>query len=265
MSDVGPPRPGVSKGWTWSKGADSARYLIDPGKITGPGQGSPGNLAHRRPHIVSGARFFAFPVGLEGFDVNGQAQLGIHHYFGDNAVDVRTLHREEGRITLTGTFPGKTAFQNYVDCRDILMSVPPDKGMILYAEGAFGKEAFVVPENWRFSHDPSQQTDDSIGYSITFVRTGSGKALPDPSGTPPPQNPSSKQTPKAPPRTFATKAGVRTFKQIAQVVYGNVDRWAQLVDLNRDELNQLNEFGQTAIPPFQLPIHIWPIGMKFKY
>lgn len=260
-----PPHPGVAKGWTWHPGADTARYLVDPGKITAPGRGSPGNLRHRRPHLVSGAKIFVFPVGLEGFEVSGTALLGIHHYFSDNVVDVRTLHREEGRITLTGTFPGHTAFQNYVDCRDLLMSVPPDKGMILYAEGAFGREAFVVPENWRFGHDPGQQSDESIDYSITLVRTGSGKPLPDPTGTPPPPNPTGKQTPKAPPRTFAVRAGARTFKQIAAVVYGNPDRWTQLVDLNRNELNQLNEFQQTAIPPFMLPVHIWPIGTKFRY
>lgn len=260
-----PPRPGVSKGWTWHPGADTARYLIDPGDITGPGQGSPGNLRHRRPHIVSGSRIFVFPVGLEAFDVSGSALVGLHHYFGDNSVDARTLHYEEGRITLSGTFPGQTSFQNYVECRDILMSVPPDKGMTLYAEGAFGKEAFVIPENWRFSHEPTQQTDDSIDYSITFIRTGSGKPLPDPSGTPPAQNPTGKTGPKGKSPTFSVRAGARTFRQIAAVVYGNAERWTQLVDLNRSELSQLNEFQQTAIPPFQLPIHVWPIGTKFKY
>lgn len=253
-----PPRPGKgTTGWKWSPGDDTARYLVDPGEITGPGKGSPGNLRHRRAHIVSGLKWFAFPVGLEGFEIDGQVSLGIHKYFGDNNVDARIMHREEGRITMSGLFPGKTAMSNYIACRDLLMSQPPERGMLLYAEGAFGREQYVLPEAWNFTHE-TEIGDSSIGYRITFIRLGVGKYLKDPSGSPPPANPSvSNQTPKGNARIWKVTSGSRTLRSIAQIVYGNAEKWPIIVDLNKDRTDKF--------APYQLPYHVWPIGTEFRY
>lgn len=260
-----------SQQWSQNVGIDPARYLVNPGKVTigNKHKPSPGNLYHARPYIVSGSNIFVFPVGVEGFTRSGQAQLGLHHYIGGNAVDGVTVHYEEARIELTGTFPGITAQDAMVDCIGLLRSQPPDPGLVLYAPGVFEREQYCLPENWNFTHDPDDRTH-SISYTISLVRIGEGRAVADPHGKPAPKNPTIKVRPKGKPaRIFTVKDGVRTFRAIAKKVYGNQNKWHQLVELNRGEL--ANWQRSTAInkahglPTFQLPTFRWPVGTKFRY
>jgi len=261
--DTSPPGPGGAKEkFQDPKSADyqdPARYLILPGD----GLKTPGQLKHVRPHIVCGNKIFSWPVGIEGFRVTGQAQLSLHHYLGGNTVDAQTLHREEGRIELTGTFPGLTAVNNMIALRDLLRSRSPQKGMLFYAPGLFIVEQFVIPESWEFTHDADDRTH-SIAYSVILVRVGSGKPIADPSGKQPPQNPGTKTTPKGGGKFFVVRAGARTFRQIAKKVYGNPDRWPRLVNLNTNELNKMFPYG-ISIPAHELPTHVWPIGMRIRY
>jgi hypothetical protein len=254
--------------WKPGVGDDPARYLVYPGTINAPGRHTPGNLRHARPYLVNGSKFFPFPTPIEGFRRSGQAQLGLRHFIGDNTVDGVTMHYEEGRITLSGTFPGTTSRQNMVECINILRSHTRERGLVLYAPGVFEREQYVLPENWDFSHEEDDRTH-SISYTITFVRIGEGKGVKDPTGTPPPRNPKVKTNPKGKPQKYyTTREGVRTLRAIAWVVYKDANKWKHIVDLNRVELASWT--SSTTKPSkqpqggFALPFFRFDIGTKFR-
>jgi hypothetical protein len=251
--------------WKPGQGMDPAAYLVYPGTVNAPGKATPGNLRHARPYIVNGSKLYAFPTGIEGFRRSGQAQLGLRHFIGDNTVDGITMHYEEARITLSGTFPGTTSQQNMVECINMLRSHTKERGLVLYAPGVFNREQFVLPENWDFTHDADDRTH-SIDYTITFVRIGEGHKVKDPKGTPPPRNPTAKTMPKGKPaRIFTTTGSVRTLRGIAAKVYGDATKWQQIVQLNRSSLSSYQ--GNASInkqASFQLPYFRFPIGTKFR-
>ena len=254
--------------WRRGRGIDPAGYLVDPGTVSGPGKHSAGQLAHARPYIVAGNSLFVFPVGVEGFTRSGSATLGTHKYIGDNSVDGVTTHYEEGRITLTGTFPGLTAQDTMVQCINILRA-KTDDGLVLYAPGVFEREQYVLAENWDFEHAEDDRTH-SITYSITFLRIGEGRKVTDPNGSAPPPNPTTgTKTKGAPTRVFTVVDGAQTLRAIAGVVYNDVNKWTQLVDLNAGQLadwqrgNAMNALY--GLPTYQLPTFRWPIGTKFRY
>jgi hypothetical protein len=228
-----------------------------------------GNLQNVRPYIVSGNALFVFPVGVEGFTRAGTATIGQHKYIGDNAVDGVTTHFEEARITLIGTFPGLTSQDNMVDCINILRSQHPENGLVVYAPGVFDKEQFALADSWEFTHDESDRTH-SINYTITFLRIGEGRTVSDPHGSAPVENPSTRKITKGKPtKVFVVKDGFQTFRAIAKKVYGNSDKWNQLVELNAGQLadwqrgNALN--AMYNLPTYQLPTYRWPIGTQFRY
>lgn len=245
--------------WKQGSGQDPAAYLVDPGSVRSAGKHRAGNLGHARPYIVNGAKLFVFPVGTEGFRRSGQAQLGLHRYIGENAVDGRTMHYEEGRIELRGTFPGLTSQQCMVDSIHVLTSVAPPNGMVLYVPGVFDREQFVLPESWDFNHDPDDRSH-SIDFTITFVKKETGKLVKDPRGTPPPPQPVKKSIPRGSAnRTFTIKDGARTFQSVATIVYNNSGLWAKLADMNQTLIRRAG-LGQ-----HQVPNHRWPIGTKIHY
>ena len=250
-------------------GENPARYLVNPGSVKAPGKHSPGNLRHARPYLVSGNVIFVFPVGVEGFNAAGSATLGLHTYVGANAVAAQTIMRETGRLTLSGTFPGGTAQDAMVNCRNILRSAPPDPGLILYAPGVFDTEQFVVAEDWEFDHSEDDRTH-SISYRITFVRVGNGKGVADPHGQPAPTNPTTKRRDaSAPAKTFTVRSGVQTFQQIANSVYGAASKGQQLGALNGPMIakfqssNLMNKVH--GLPTYALPTYRWPVGTKVRY
>lgn len=256
--------------WKPSTGQDPAKYLVDPGSVVAPGQHSAGQLRHARPYLVSDQAFFVFPVGVEGFTRSGQATLGLHHYIGGNTVEGVTIHFEEARIELSGTFPGITAQDNMVECINILRSQPASPGLVLYAPGVFEREQYILPESWNFTHDPADRSH-SIDYTITLVRIGEGTKVPDKAGTPPPPNPSiTKRKPKGKPaRIFIVKDNVRTLRAVAKAVYGDQSKWNKIVQLNQGQLASWQR-GQgmnvaNGLPSYQLPTYRWPIGTKFSY
>jgi hypothetical protein len=104
--------------------------LVDPGRVTENGK-SAGQLAHARPSISNGSKLYVFPVGPEGFQEQGQATLGLHQYIGDNESDGITVHYDESRITLTGTFPGLTSQNNMFACRNMLRGGWKKRGVVL--------------------------------------------------------------------------------------------------------------------------------------
>lgn len=251
-------------------GVDPARYLVNPGKVTGVNKHTPGQLRHARPYLVSGNVIFVFPVGVEGFTRSGSAQLGLHRYLGENAVRGNITHREEARIELRGTFPGNTSQINMVNCINVLRSEPPSPGLRLYAPGVFETEQYVLPESWRFTHDPEDRTH-SIDYEIALVRTGEGITINDPLGVPPSPNPGVKTDPRGQPtRVFTVADGARTLRAIAAIVYKDPAGWQRLVTLNQGDLALLQrsialQNSLKGLPTHQLPTYRFPIGTKFRY
>jgi len=253
------PEPKIAQyaRWRQNVGQDPAKYLVDPGSV-----GTPGGLRHPRPYLVNGKMIFIFPVGPEGFHRSGQAQLGLHHYIGDNAVDGVTVHYEEARIELSGTFPGITSQDNMVECINILRTPPQDPGLILRAPGVFDNEAYCLPESWDFSHDSDDRTH-SIDYTITLVRLGEGKKLKDPHGAAATPNPTvrrGKSRGKSS-RIFTVKDNARTFRAISNIVYGTPAKWQKILQLNGNTVGS----WWNSIPTYQLPTFRWPVGTKFRY
>jgi len=240
--------------WRPNVGLDPAAYLIHPGDVRAPGKHRPGNLRHARPYLVCGKAMFVFPVGTEGFRRSGQAQLGLHHHIGGHYVTGRTIHREEARIELTGTFPGTTSQQNMVDCITVLTAIAPRNGMSLYMPGIFGHLQFVLPETWDFNHDPTDRTH-SIDFTISFVRCGTGQKVTDPHGIVPPPQPLVKSVPRGTPsRVFRAKDGARSFQAIAATVYNNSAYWQKLAEMNQKLVHS------AKLPAHKVPTHRWPIG-----
>lgn len=255
--------------WTPGLGLDPAKYLVHPGSVTAPGKHSPGHLRHARPYLANGSKLYVFPVGVEGFRRSGNAQLGLRHYIGDNSVDGITMHFEEAHIELSGMFPGLSSQSNMVDCLQMLRSRPIAAGLVLYAPGVFDREQVVLPENWDFSHTEDDRTH-SIAYTISFVRIGDRKKVSDPHGTPPPVQPGFKIKPKGKPhKIFKVKDGFRTFRQIAKKVYGDANRWEEIVALNWGQLSAWDKGSgrrnKATVPTHKLPTYRWPIGTQWHY
>lgn len=179
----------ISGAEEWNPGQDPARYLINPG-VWNPSlkRTTPGQLAHARPWLDSGRHIFVWPTPTEGFRRQGSNQLALHHYIGQENVDVQIIHRGEKRIELTGVFPGLSAQQAMVNLENCLNDDPPDIGMTLNVPGVFDQVKFVQVESWEFTHDTDDNTH-SISYSVTFIVMGEGQRVPDPVGSTPPVNP----------------------------------------------------------------------------
>jgi len=243
---------------------DPAYYLVDPGDVTGKNEGSPGQLAHIRPSISNGKDLYVFPVGPEGFHEEGNATLGLHQYLGDTESDGVTVHYDESRITLSGTFPGLTSQNNMVACRNILRGHQGEPGVILYVPGVFEQEQYVLPETWSFDHTADDRTH-SIDYSITFVRIGTKRKLIDPGGTIPPPNPGGTVGgTSAPHKVFIVKASVRTLRAIAKHVYHDPDDWSRIVRLNEGKANRWIRHHPN-VPKYKMATYRWPLGTKFRY
>jgi hypothetical protein len=252
--------------WNDGVGADPAKYLVNPGSISlAPGgvKASPGNLRHARPYLLNGSKFFAWPVGTEGFTRSGAAVLGLHQPIGEDSYIGVTVNREGARIELTGMFPGISAQDNMRDCLDVITS-KQDDGMLLNMPGVFDNVQIVLPENWNFNHSEDDRTH-SITYTISFVRVAVGKPTKDPHGKPPHQNPSVRKLPKGKHhKIFTVKSGARTFRAIAKVVYKNQNSWQKLVQLNEGVIKKYNR-NHPDIPKHQLPTFRWAIGTKLRY
>jgi hypothetical protein len=253
--------------WQDNVGLDPAGYLVNPGDVIAPGKYTAGQLFHARPHIVNGNKFFVWPA-TEGFTRSGQATIGLHKIVGDTDIYGITVHYEEGRIELSGTFPGVTAPSLMAGLIEILKTPPPDPGLSLYIPGVFETIQFVLADSWNFPHDRDDRTH-SIDYSVVFVLIGSGPRIRDPAGVPAPPNPSTGTNYGTSSRVFVVGDGARTLRAIAQQVYGDSDKWTTLVSLNQGALADvqrgiaLNKAND--LPSYQLPTYRFAIGTRFRY
>lgn len=256
MENLPPLIQNAAQIWRPGTGQDPARRLL-PDHM----------LRHReRPSLQAGGLTFIWPVGPEGFRTTGSAQLGIHHYIGDNAVEVQVVHLDENRIEMSGTFPGLTAVQNMIELRQVLMGkTPKPEGKILMMPGVFNQVQYVVVENYEFTHAEDDRTH-SIQYSISFIRTGVGRRVQDPKGTAPPTQPLKGAKGRgASARYVTTKDGVRTLRAIAKVAYKNSNYWGRVYGHNKNTvIKAYQKKHKTTIPMHRMPTFRWPIGTKFR-
>lgn len=266
-----PPKKGEYYQWVPGTGRDPATFTVDPGQIKNRSLYTSGNMRHARPFLASGSKIFVFPIGVEGFVRSGQAGLSIHKYINDNVADVHVFHREEGRIELTGTFPGITAQDVMTQCLQLLTSAPAEPGFILNAPGVFDNVQYVIPESWNFTHQAGDNTH-SIDYQISLLRTGTGKKVKDPHGEAAPPNPA--VTVHKPPKgasqnKYVVASGVQTFRQIAAIFYKDADKWQRLIPLNQRLYGEFQRSlalnKQYHLKLYSLPTFRWEIGTVIYY
>ena len=258
------PGPDETEWWYPDVGIDPAAYLLKPGTVDSPGHHSSGQWVHARPYISNGDKTFVFPVGPEGFQEQGQATLGVHNYIGDTESDATTVHYDESRITLSGTFPGLTSVDVMKECRTMLRSPQKARGLILWVPGVFEQEQFVLPDTWSFEHAEDDRTH-SINYTITFLRIGTKGHVNDPTNSIPPPNPGGNSGGKGKPaHVFTIRHGIRTLRAVAKHVYHDADAWPRLVRLNQGQLNRWKR-KHPNVPLHKIPTYRWPLGTKFRY
>lgn len=228
---------------------DSAKYLIDP------------DDDFARPYLaIPGThRAYIWPLGIEGFELQDQAQLGRHKYLGEIELDVDVIHRAETIITLSGTFPGWTSVENMNALRAIFYADTPERGKILHLPGILPNLQYVVAETETFRHEQDERTMD-MAYSLSVVKVGTGAKAPKTGPTQPNEKHKARGRGRAS-HIFRVTPAVNTLRKIARKVYGSEKRWADLyaVDKNAKWFNSRN------IPTHQIPDYRLPVGLRIYY
>lgn len=218
---------------------DTARYLRRP------------DADFYRPWIANppNGSAFIWPLGIQGFTYSSQATTGIHHYIGDNDVDVDVVYPDELHITLTGHFPGRTAPEFMQALRSVALEQSSEDGKILALPGIDDNISFVKVISSSFTHDENDFTT-TIAYSIEMIKVGAGGHLDLSKLLPTKLNPTTKKKPKGKSsRQTTTKQGKQTLRQISKGVYGSAaaNYMLSLANLNANDLERL------GIPVFTLP------------
>jgi hypothetical protein len=247
-------RPPIAKGASVRRSRrveDTAAYILTP------------DVDFKRPYLAvpSVNEAFVWPLGVEGFEIQVDTQLGIHRYLGEVELDVSITHQDEQHITLSGVFPGWTSQDNMASLRRIYAMETPSRGKILSLPGIFSRAQLVVGENMRFSHAEDDRTQDIV-YSASFVRVGASDtgstALTsrEVSGLGTAPTVSNRGIPA---QTFMVTPSLRTLRSIAIYIYSNAAMWFQLYDMNADLFAELN------IPSFLVPDYELEIGTIIYY
>lgn len=224
---------------------DTARYLLSP------------DDSFARPYLaIPNGNAFVWPVGIEGFSIVSNTQLGMHKYLGDIEIDVDVTHRGELRITMSGTFPGWSAPENMRALQGIYNAVTPERGKILHLPGIYDRLQYVVGENLSFDHPDDDIMTMDIGYSVTFIKIGAGSRTPD-IGPEQPDEPASGGIVGK--HTFVSNQRYNTLKKIAVRLYRNPDRWRDLFQWNRAW------FKKRKIPSHKARDYKLPAGTKVRY
>jgi hypothetical protein len=213
--------------------------------------------------LTSGQLSFEWPLGVEGVRISGSPTLAEHRYIGDNDVVLQVTHADDQRIVLTGMFPGLTGTQNMTDLLAVIRADQPKLGKVLRLPHiVFPQEIYVAIADYDFDH-PEDDRNNSWTYTVTFRRTGLGKYVPRPRSISSPVNPHTRRGAAKPrgksSRIFTVHAGANTLRAVAQLVYGNPNRWADIYNLNKKTLKKLN------VPLHMIATKRLPLGMKLNY
>lgn len=228
---------------------DTVQYVLAPGSN------------FYRPWIsVPGGRAFVWPLGVEGFGVSIDPQLGIHKYIGDNAVKVDVIHKGEERLTMTGSFPGLSSIGAFRALRDIVYADTPEKGKILYIPHLFTYTQRVVIAQARFDRGEDQRGTD-LTYTIEFVRIGPGPTPPQtnkvdavPQGTKRSKNSGAKGgSGSGAHRPFKVNGTYNTLRKIAALKLGSVSKWRTLYEKNQGTFRRLGVAAHLA-PNYRIPL-----------
>lgn len=227
---------------------DSAKYILTP------------DDDFARPYIaVPGGRAFVWPVGIEGFELEDQAELGRHKYLGEIELDVDVVHKAETTITLSGVFPGWTSVDNMNDLRQIFYADTPERGKILHLPGILPHLQYVVPERQSFTHDMNERTRD-IAYSFSVVKVGTGDRAPDQGPTQPDIGRGSTGRGRGS-RRFVVNSKSNTLRRVAYAVFRNGARWTELYAIQANA----KWFDSRNIPSHQVPDYRLPVGTTIYY
>jgi hypothetical protein len=248
INNTKPPlSPAASRGALRS--VETAKYLVEPDED------------FQRPYLaIPGVNVaYVWPLGIEGFELSVETELGIHKYIGEADLDVDITHKGQKDIVMTGLFPGHTSVSNMRALEAVYEADTPERGKILHLPGVLPKLQYVMGRSMRFSHAQDDWTTD-IAYEISFVRVGVGIAAPNAtsaqldSGTAPASSTLGRGS-----RSFITNAATRTLLSVARVVFNNSNQWTELYVANA------NYFSQRGIPMFQIPTYLLPVGLTLYY
>lgn len=114
---------------------------------------------------------FVWPLGIEGFSLSVEPQLGVHRYIGDNAVVVDVTHKGEERFNLSGNLPGNSGPENARALRDVVYADTPRLGKVLFIPGILPYAQRVVVASFNTSRGEDDRGED-LTYSLDVVRIG---------------------------------------------------------------------------------------------
>lgn len=252
-ADIHPKGPSPAQGYLVSAKTptsdDEARYILKPDR------------EFLRPWIATpGGSAYVFPGGIQGFQLQSNAETGIHHYLGDVGTDISVIYPDELHIILTGTFLGHTSISNLHAMRSVILQ-QTIYGHILGLPGIQSQLLYAVPINHQFSHDPGDPSHD-VSYSVEFVKTGTGSIAKTPPLQLPQSNPVLSTRPKGKSKNqITTKPGLQTFRAIAQKVYSDISMESifKLIDKNSEALDAAN------IPSSKRANTKLPVGFKVNW
>jgi hypothetical protein len=230
---------------------DPAAYTRNPG------------VHFYRPWLASNDKFngpaFIWPLGLEGFSLSIEPQLGIHRFIGDNAVVVDVTHLGEERFTMSGSFPGDSGPDNLRALRQIVYLATPKLGKVLYVPHILPYAQRVTVARASFTREQDDRGQD-LSYEIEFIRTGIldiGKYGGEPKivdarapGTGGPQKGS---------RSIQSDAKHNTLRKIAEWKLGSSKKWSVLYDKNEEW------FHKRGVAASKVPDYHLPVGTKVFY
>lgn len=227
---------------------DSARYIAAPG------------ANFLRPWLaIRGGPAFQWPLGLEGFQLVVDPQLGIHKYIGDNAVTVDVIHAGEEHFTLNGNFPGLSAPDLVTALRDIVYQPSSEEGKILWLP----EKVVSYAQRVQVVHFEAARADTDRGldmtYSIEFVRIGLLKGLESASASDQgkPQPTKGKAGKSA--HTVRVDAKHNTLRKIALWKLKSAAKWQSIYNHNS------KWFIDHSVPLAKAPDHRLPLGMVVHY
>lgn len=189
-------------------------------------------------------KVFVWPLGLEGFSLSIEPSLGIHRFVGDNKVVVDVMHKGEERLTMTGSFPGRSSVDAFRALRDIVYSNTPKGGKILFVPHLLAHAQRVVIARARFDRAEDDRGFD-LTYDIEFVRLGFkasvGEEEIEEETIPQPKPPAGATAKK-----FIVNSRYNTLRKIAALKLGSAARWSSLYTLNAKLFRKLRVPGHKA-------------------
>jgi hypothetical protein len=225
---------------------DTAHFILRPG------------IDFERPWLaIENDVAFQWPLGLQGFNLTTDPQVGIHHFIGDNKVVVDVIHTGDERITLAGSFPGDSAPDLVQSLREVVRRDGGERGKILFVP-----EIMTHAQRVQVMHSEFQRPQEGRGrdhtYSIDFAIVGiAGSTAKTGVATEPTVTTAQKKGSSA--RTVTSNGTYNTLRRIAQWKLGDSIKWRQIYDLNE------KWFTSRSIPIAQVPDYRLPLGTRLYY